>query len=470
MLTSIQAQLSDQLQSLQKAQAADPMPTAADRIDRLKRLETGLLNYEDMLVEAMSEDFSYRAPGESRNFDITGTVAAIRTARRHVKKWMKRRRVGTPLYLLPARAHIQPQPKGVVGVVSPWNFPIFLSLIPIAEAFGAGNRVMLKPSELTPRTSQVLTEMLTKNFRPDELIVVGGDASVGAAFVSLPFDHIIYTGSTAVGRKVAEAAAKNLVPTTLELGGKCPVVIGEHGDMKRAVERLVYSKYLNAGQICIAPDYALVPENRKEELIAAVVAKIDEFYGDYNACPAYSAIINDRHVGRIEDLIKAAEDSGAKVIQAKTSSASNARKIPPTVIVDPALDTAVMSEEIFGPVLPILTYKNREDAQRIIAHNPNPLALYVFTQKREERDYWLKNSKSGGACVNETLFHVITDTLPFGGVGGSGQGTYHGRAGFDEFSHLKSVFVQPKLNGMFLFNPPHGPFKHLVGRIFRKLV
>ncbi len=470
MLTSIADQLNDQLASLKAAHAANPMPSTAERIDRLKRLESALLAYEDRLVSAISDDFSYRAPGESRNFDVTGTIAAIRNTRRHVKKWSKPRPVPTALHLKPARAFIQPQPKGVVGVVSPWNFPIFLSIIPIAEAFGAGNRVMLKPSELTPRTSEVATEMLTKTFRSDEIQVVNGDASVGAAFVSLKFDHLIYTGSTSVGRKVAEAAARNLVPVTLELGGKCPLLIGEHADMKRAVERLVYSKYLNAGQICIAPDYVLVPRQKRNELVSAVRAKISEFYGDYATCPAYSAIINDGHVGRIERLIQGARDAGAEVIQSTSKSGTNARKISPTIVIEPPLDTALMKEEIFGPILPVLTYNSREEAQRIIAHNPDPLALYIFSNSSEETEYWVRHSKSGGVCVNETLFHVITDTLPFGGVGASGHGSYHGRAGFDEFSHLKSVFVQPKLNGMFLFNPPHGKFKHAVGRIFRKLV
>lgn len=470
MLTSISDQLNDQLARLKAAHAANPMPTSSDRIDRLKRLEAALLTYEDRLVSAISQDFSYRAPGESRNFDVTGTIAAIRNTRRHVRKWSKPRRVSTALYLKPARGFIQPQPKGVIGIVSPWNFPIFLSIIPIAEAFGAGNRVMLKPSELAPRTAEILTEMLTRTFRPDEIQVVNGDASVGAAFVGLKFDHLVYTGSTNVGRKVAEAAARNLVPVTLELGGKCPLVVGEHADMKRAVERLVYSKYLSAGQICIAPDYVLVPRKKRDDLVAAVKAKIAEFYGDYAVCPAYSAIINDSHLNRIEKLIQSARDGGAEVIQAPSKSVTNARKIPPTIVIEPPLDTALMKEEIFGPVMPILTYETREEAQRIIAHNPDPLALYVFSSSSEETGYWIRQSKSGGVCVNETLFHVITDTLPFGGVGASGQGVYHGKAGFDEFSHLKSVFVQPKLNGMFLFNPPHGKFKHMVGRMFRKLV
>lgn len=470
MLTSISEQLRDQLKILQTAYKADPMPSAADRIDRLKRLETALLNYEDALVEAISEDFSYRSPGESKNFDVTGTIAAIRTTRRHVKKWMKRRRVSTPLYLKPARAFIQPQPKGVIGVVSPWNFPIFLSIIPIAEAFGAGNRVMLKPSELCPRTSEVLTEMLSSSFGPDEIQIANGDSSVGQAFVDLQLDHIIYTGSTTVGRKVAEAAGRNLVPVTLELGGKCPLIIGEHADLDRAVERLVYSKYLSGGQICIAPDYVLVPKDMKDALIKATKAKIEDFYGDYVTCKSYSAIVNDRHVARVEGLIQSARDAGAEVIQAKSSSQSDTRKIPPTIVVEPPMDTDLMKEEIFGPVLPVLTYSSRYEAQEIIAHNPDPLALYIFSNNKEEKNYWIKQSKSGGACVNEALFHVITDTLPFGGVGASGQGVYHGRAGFDEFSHLKSVFVQPKLNAMFLFNPPHGGFKHFVSRMFRKFV
>jgi acyl-CoA reductase-like NAD-dependent aldehyde dehydrogenase len=446
------------------------MPSADDRKRRLRRLEDALIEREDRLVEALMQDYSYRSPGETKNFDITLTIGAIRNARRHVGKWMKKRRRPTPMHLLPASVYVLPQPKGVVGIVSPWNFPIQLSIVPLADAFAAGNRAMVKLSELTPSTASVLTDMLTRHFTGNEVRVVNGGPHEAAAFVSMPFDHIVYTGSTAVGRKVAEAAARNLVPVTLELGGKCPLILGDKGDMDRAVERLVYSKFLNAGQICIAPDYALVPTDKLEPFISAITSKIDAFFGDYNTSPSFSAIINDRHKARIEQLIEASRAAGHRVIQSKSAVATNARKIPPTLIVQPTLDAPVMNEEIFGPVLPILTYESREAAMDIVRHCADPLALYIFSDDSSERDFWLTRVKSGGACVNETLFHCATDTLPFGGVGASGQGAYHGKRGFDELSHMKAVFVQPKLNAMALFNPPHGPFKHFVSEKFRLFV
>jgi coniferyl-aldehyde dehydrogenase len=470
-IIQFQSAMRNHFDRLHQVSRANPYFDAATRIDRLRRLEAVVEENAEELVRAMSEDFSYRSPAESRAFDITATVGAIRHARQHVKKRMKMRRVPTPKHLLPARSRILPQPLGVVGVISPWNFPVFLALPPMADAIAAGNLVMLKPSELTPKTSEVLQRILHAAFSRDELVVITGGPDVAAEFSELPFDHLIFTGSTAVGRKVAVAAAKNLTPVTLELGGKSPTIITPSADMKRASRRVAFGKCTNAGQICIAPDYALVPRVKVEEFVIALEDAIQNFYPQGISTPEYSAIISDRHKVRLETLAKDAEKSGARVIRlGENVPGGNSRKLAPTIIIDPDTKLKVMQEEVFGPILSIIPYDTPQQALDFVTARDRPLALYVFAEDRKDQEFWLYQSISGGVCVNETAFHVVCDTLPFGGVGASGIGAYHGAKGFETFSHMKSIFIQPRLNAAFAFDPPLTGLKKRISEILHKII
>lgn len=329
---------------------------------------------------------------------------------------------------------------------------------------------MVKPSELTPRTSEVLRQMIEEVFEPNEVAVFTGGAEVASAFSELPFGHLLFTGSTQVGRLVAQAAAKNLTPVTLELGGKSPAIVGDHADLDYAAKRIAFGKTANAGQVCVAPDYALVPRAKLHEFAGAVEQALKVFYPDVANSVDYTAIISERHQQRLQGMIKEAEARGVKVVRVGDARAANTRKEAPALLIDPPLDIQAMQEEIFGPVLPIIPYDSIEEAMEFVAARPAPLALYIFTDKQAERDAWLQGSLSGGVCVNETSFHVVADSLPFGGVGDSGMGAYHGKAGFDTFSHLKSVFYQPKLNAAFLFNPPVRHYQHRVGKILRRII
>lgn len=466
-----QSELRETFDALHQVSRKTPYPDLQTRIDRLRRLEDAIEENAAELVKAMSEDFSHRSHSESEAFDIMATVGAIRDTRRHTKKWMKMRRVHTPKHLLPARSRILPQPLGVVGVISPWNFPVFLAIPPMANAIAAGNVVMLKPSELTPKTSTVLQRILHAAFSRDEVIVVTGGPDVAAEFSELPFDHLIFTGSTAVGRKVAMAAAKNLTPVTLELGGKSPTVVTPSADMKRAAKRVAFGKCTNAGQICVSPDYALVPRAKMGEFVAAMEEAIQGFYPKGIAAPEYSAIVSDRHKVRLETMANDAEKSGARVVRlGDVKSGVDSRKVAPSIIVDPDTNLQVMQEEVFGPLLSVIPYDTQEEALDFVTQRDRPLALYIFAEDSKDKDFWLYQSVSGGVCVNETAFHVVCDSLPFGGVGPSGMGAYHGQKGFETFSHMKSIFIQPKLNAAFVFDPPLTGLKKRIGQIVHKII
>ncbi len=462
--------LSSAYENVRAAFAAEPYAEMAVRRDRLKRLEAALLDYADALVDAMSEDFSYRSPVESRLFDITASLGEIRFARRNLKRWMKTRRVRTPLHLLPARGRILPQPLGVVGIISPWNFPVFLALPPLATALAAGNRVMLKPSELSPRTSAVLAEMLSNTFSPEEVAVVTGGPDVAQAFSSLPFDHLLFTGSTAVGRKVALAAAQNLTPVTLELGGKSPAIITPSADLDRAAKRIAWGKAASAGQLCVSPDYVLVPRSQIDALAQKILSAWQAQYPQGSDSVDYSAIVTDRHLQRLNDMVTEAQSHGAEVIQLPKGSDPLRRKIPPTIVVDPSTDITVMQEEVFGPILSLIPYDTQQDALDFVAGRDRPLALYIFAERSDDKELWLIGSHSGGVCVNDVVIHVGCDTLPFGGVGASGSGAYHGDRGFETFSHMKSVLSQTKLNGTFLAVPPYGPVKRKVWELIERFI
>ena len=458
---------------MREAQLADPMPGLETRRDRLQRLLKGLEEHEEAFTQAISADFGQRSAFETANYDITVTLADIKYQIRNLARWMRIRKRSVPLHLMPGRARIVPQPLGVVGVISPWNFPVFLSLSPVAGAIAAGNRVMLKPSEWTPKTSALLAELASEAFEPDEFAVFEGGIETGRAFSELPFDHLLFTGSTRVAKEVSNSAAKNLTPLTLELGGKSPALVCPGANLKRAAERIVFGKLANAGQICIAPDYVFVERAKFHDFIELLQIYSKKAYPRLNNNPDYTSIISADHFSRLNRMIEEAREDGAEIISINPDGETlepSARKIPPTLILRPNPTLSVMQEEIFGPILPVLSYEKIEEAIEFVQHRARPLALYLFTEKARERERILRETVSGGVAVNEVLFHCVCETLPFGGVGASGMGSYHGQAGFDTFSHLKPVFIQPRFNFNFFLVPPITPMKRLFAKIFRKLV
>ena len=458
---------------MREAHLADPMPELETRRDRLQRLLKGLEEREEAFTQAISTDFGQRSAFETANYDITVTLADIKYQIRNLARWMRIRKRSVPLHLIPGRARIVPQPLGVVGVISPWNFPVFLSLSPVAGAIAAGNRVMLKPSEWTPKTSALLAELASEAFEPDDFAVFEGGIETGRAFSELPFDHLLFTGSTRVAKEVSNSAAKNLTPLTLELGGKSPALVCPGANLKRAAERIVFGKLANAGQICIAPDYVFVERAKFHDFIELLQTYIKKAYPRLNNNPDYTSIISADHFSRLNRMIEEAREDGAEIISINPDGETlepSARKIPPTLILRPNPTLSVMQEEIFGPILPVLSYEKIEEAIEFVQHRARPLALYLFSEKAIERERILRETVSGGVAVNEVLFHCVCETLPFGGVGASGMGSYHGQAGFDTFSHLKPVFIQPRFNFNFFLVPPITPMKRLFAKIFRKLV
>ena len=452
--------------------ARERYPSLAVRRDRLARLKNLLTRHESRFVAAVDRDFGGRSSHETRLAELYVVAAEIADAHSHLARWMRPQRVATPIHLKPARARIERQPVGVVGVISPWNYPVQLALSPVIAALAAGNRALLKPSELTPNTSTLLAELVSAHFREDEFAVVEGDAQVGQAFASLPFDHLLFTGSTAVGRRVAIAAAANLTPVTLELGGKSPAVFDRDAELASAVPRLLVGKLLNAGQTCIAPDYALVPASRLDEFVATATGSVAALYPEPMANPDYSSIVDARHYARLNAMVDDARSKGARIVTLGNVAAPDARyprRMPPTLLLDVTDDMAVMREEIFGPLLPVETYATLDDAIARINRRPHPLALYWFGRNAGHRERVLRETLAGGVTVNDTLLHILQDSLPFGGVGASGMGHYHGRWGFETFSKLKPVFRQSRVNGMALFLPPYRPAMRRMLRLMKKV-
>ena len=444
--------------------AARPEPLSA-RKDRIKRAMKLLKEHGDDLCKVMSADFGNRSPMQSMITDIAGTVNFGKYCLKHVDKWSKseKRSVQFPLGLLGAKAEVRYEPKGVVGILSPWNFPVNLTFGPLMQVFAAGNRAMIKPSEFTSKTSLMMKELVEEYFTPDECAVFTGGPEVAAAFSELPFDHLVFTGSTATGKKVMEAASKNLVPVTLELGGKSPVFLGESADFAKAGERIAMGKMMNAGQICLAPDYMYVPESKQDEAIHGVWQSTANMYPTMLENEDYASLVSDRHFDRLQEMVADAREKGAEVIEVNPGNedfgSSNARKMPLTILKGVTDDMKAMQEEIFGPVLPVKTYKAIDDAIDYVNENDRPLGLYYFGEDSSEREKVLNRTISGGVTVNDVIFHVSMEDLPFGGVGPSGMGSYHGVEGFREFSHARSVYTQPKIDVAKLggFKPPYGP-------------
>jgi coniferyl-aldehyde dehydrogenase len=454
------------------AYADQRYPSLALRRDRLERLAALTEDHERDIVDAIAGDFGARPAQETRLAELFVIAAGIRHTRRNLGRWMAPERVTTPLYLWPGKSRILRQPLGVVGVISPWNYPVQLALLPALAALAAGNRVMLKPSELTPRTSALLDRIVAQRFAEDEFTVVTGGPEVGDAFSRLPFDHLFFTGSTAVGRKIALAAASNLTPVTLELGGKSPVLIHADADLQAAAPRLVTGKLLNAGQTCIAPDYALVPASRVNAWAAAIRDSAASLYPSFRDNPDYSSIVNDAHYRRLVALIDDAVQKGARAIAldpGAPSSGTPIRKLAPTILVGVNDGMAVMKEEIFGPVLPIEAYDSLDQAIAKINARPKPLSLYMFGGDAAARRRVLERTAAGGVTIDDTLWHFSNENLPFGGIGASGIGAYHGERGFLTFSHQKAVFIQPRLSFTWLLRPPYGKRFERVLKLLQKI-
>jgi coniferyl-aldehyde dehydrogenase len=458
-------ELSALLRAQQAAFRADMSPSRAVREERLRRLSALLDTHSRAFAAAICDDFGTRSATEIRITETMVLQSSIRHAIRHLARWMKPRHVATALAYRPGRSMLVRQPLGVIGIISPWNYPMQLALAPLIGALAAGNRAMLKPSELTPLFSAALRTAVAGAFTPDEVCVITGDALVGKAFAALPFDHLVFTGSTAIGREVAQAAAKNLTPVTLELGGKSPAIIDASCDLDNVIDRLAWGKLINAGQTCIAPDYVLVPRSDVDRFVHALRASMTRLFPTFRANPDYTSIISERHLQRLRDLVDDAAARGARIIELEPSAFAiqrPGRQLAPTLLLNVDDGMRVMREEIFGPVLPIVPYDTLADALDYVNQRDRPLALYWFGTNRAARDRVLEGTIAGGVSINDTLLHIAQEGLPFGGVGPSGQGHYHGEFGFRQFSKEKPVFTQSRFSGAGIIRPP---YKKSIGRV-----
>lgn len=457
--------LQDLFEAQRRAYAANPMPPAAQRRQWLKALRDVLSNERQALINAISQDFSHRSADETLFAELMPSLQGIHYASKHLKGWMKPSRRAVGIAFQPASAKVIYQPLGVVGVIVPWNYPLYLAVGPLVGALAAGNRVMLKLSESTPATGELLKALLAKIFPEDLVCVVLGEAEVGMAFSTLRFDHLLFTGATSIGRHVMRAAAEHLTPVTLELGGKSPAIVSADVPLKDAAERIAFGKALNAGQTCVAPDYVLVPEDRVDGFVEAYSDAIRGFYPTLTDNPDYTAIINERQLARLNAYAKDATDKGATLIALHDQG--QARRMPHSLLLNVSDEMKVMQDEIFGPLLPIVPYRGIDEAFAYINRRPRPLALYYFGYNKREQDRVLHETHSGGVCLNDTLLQVAQDDLPFGGIGPSGMGHYHGREGFLTFSKAKGVLVKQRLNAAKLIYPPYGKsIQTLIQKLF----
>ena len=453
------------LQMQRDAYLKEGIVSAETRIDRLQRGVDVLIKYNEKITDALNTDFTCRPREVTLLTDVGAGIAPMKHAIKHLRSWMKPEKRPTmfPFNLVGGRSRIEYQPLGVVGIIAPWNFPVNMVFAPLAGVLAAGNRAMIKPSEFTPATSALMAEMIAEAYDPAEIAIFDGGPEVGQAFSNLPFDHMIFTGATSIARHILTAAARNLVPVTLELGGKSPVVISRSADIEKSLGRIMTGKTLNAGQICLAPDYLLVPEEKLHEVIAAAQKAVAQMYPKILDNPQYTSVINERHFERLNGYLAEASERGQKIIPINPakedfSTQQGTLKIPPTLIPEPADDLKMMEEELFGPLLPIRTYNNFEETISYINSKPRPLAAYYFGDDKQEETALISRTTSGGVCINDVVMQVAQEDLPFGGVGPSGMGAYHGLKGFQTFSHAKSIYRQSsiniaKLGGML---PPYG--------------
>jgi coniferyl-aldehyde dehydrogenase len=436
-----------------------PPATLAERLDRLMRLRAAIADNEARFNQAISADFGHRSQVETSIAETLLVQGEIKHAARHLKRWMTPQRIATQLQFFPATNRLMPQPLGVVGIIAPWNYPLQLTLAPAVAALAAGNRVMIKPSELVPRFAALLQEVIAGKFDAAEMTVTEIDGDIAETFSALPFDHLIFTGSTRVGRLVAEVAGRNLTPITLELGGKSPAIVDRSADLDQAAARIAYGKLLNAGQTCIAPDYALVPHNAVDAFADKLLDNMRRMYDSAPGNTDYTSIISERHYARLESLARDAVAQGARVLQIASPDDpawKSQRKFPPTIIVGATPAMKVMQEEIFGPILPVIGCTTAAEAISYINDRDRPLALYWFGTDDAARDDVLSQTISGGVTVNDCLFHFTQINQPMGGVGASGIGAYHGEWGFRALSKLKPVFYRSPLNRFADLYPPYG--------------
>ncbi len=457
--------MQDILARQKAAHLRDGAPPAEVRIDRINRCIRLLIDNRRTIEDALNADFGSRSREATAFTDIAGSIGPLKHARAHLAKWMrpeKRRTTPALLGLFGAKAEVRFQPKGVVGVISPWNFPVNLTFSPLAGILAAGNRAMIKPSEYTPATSELMRTMFSSAFPEEEIAVVTGGPEIGEAFAHLPFDHLIFTGGGGIARHVMRAAADNLVPLTLERGGKSPVILGRTAELDVAAARIMNGKTLNAGQICLAPDYVLAPEDKVDGFVESARRASAKMFPTIKDNPDYTSIIAQRHYDRIVGYVEDARSKGAHIIELKPEgedlTQQEHRKIAPTLILDPSDDMKVMQEEIFGPLLPVKTYRSIDDALAYVNRAERPLGLYYFGADEAEREKILAATTSGGVTVNDVIFHVAQEELPFGGIGPSGMGSYHGVDGFREFSHRKAIYTQIKkdIGPLQAMRPPYG--------------
>ncbi|MCO4882273.1 coniferyl aldehyde dehydrogenase [Paraburkholderia caribensis] len=451
------AALEELLREQRTACLRAPYPAWDQRAAHLKALRDVLLDNRDMLADAMHADFGNRAKEEILLAEFLLVKEEIDGALRHGKRWMKAQRRATNKWLLPARAKVVPQPLGVVGIIVPWNYPVLLAAGPLISALAAGNRAIIKMSELTPRTSLLFEQLISQTFARDHVAVVNGDAALAAAFSAQPFDHLLFTGSTKVGHEVMRAAAAHLTPVTLELGGKSPAIVGLQARFDYAVDSIVAGKTLNAGQTCIAPDYVLVPRGKEQAFIERARSRMARLYPDFARNPDYTSIISPRHFERLQRLADEAREQGAQLHPLTDAAPDASVRRFPLVAVTQAPDTStLMQEEIFGPLLPVIPYDSLDDAIAYINARPRPLSLYLYDDDKAAIARVTHETIAGGMSVNETLMHLACESLPFGGVGASGMGAYHGYEGFVTFSKMKPVLTQARFNARGLIAPPYG--------------
>jgi len=466
------AELNSSLASQKQYFSNNIYPAYQERVNDLKSLKTLLLENQNEFIKALSLDFGHRSIDDTKIGDILTTVSGINYTLKRMKRWMKPQRKHIGLLFQPAKGEVISQPKGVIGIVTPWNYPLFLSLGPLTAALAAGNVAMIKMSEYSPHTSRLLAKLLGEIFPAEKVAIVAGDVNIATRFSSLPFDHLFFTGSTAVGKLVMKSAAENLVPVTLELGGKSPAIIDDSINIDTVVSRLILGKTLNSGQTCVAPDYIFCPRTKCDELIKEISKRYKRMYPSLCNNDDCTSIINDEQFNRLTHLLSDAKSKGAQVISCLDNTAdiakqSPSRKLPLTLVYDVQDDMQVMQQEIFGPILPIIIYDEIGEVFDYINSRPRPLALYIYSFNQEFQQQFLLKTHAGGVCINEATFHVANDDLPFGGIGASGMGQYHGKEGFKTFSHQKSVLTRGRINLTPLLFPPFNTAIHrLVYKLF----
>ncbi|MBS3805276.1 MAG: coniferyl aldehyde dehydrogenase [Oleiphilaceae bacterium] len=441
----------------------NPMPALSERRANLKRLKRALLTHETQLTEAIDRDFSCRSADETRIAEIMPSILAIDYTIKHLDQWMKPSKRKVSMLFQPATNKVHYQPLGVCGVIVPWNYPVFLAVGPMISALAAGNRVMVKMSEFTPHTSALFKELMETTFPLDLVAVVTGEADVAAHFSSRPFDHLLFTGSTTVGKMVMKAASEHLTPVTLELGGKSPAIISTDVPLEDAAHRLAFGKAINAGQTCVAPDYVLCPADRVQTFVDEFRKQFAGLYPNLRDNDDYTAIINDKQYNRLQAYLEDAKRKGAELVEinpAQENLSDGTRKMAITLVLNARDDMDLMQDEIFGPILPVIGYDTLDQAIQYVNDRPRPLSLYYFGYETEMQDHVLNQTHSGGVCINDTLMHVCQDDMPFGGIGTSGMGHYHGKEGFLTFSHAKSVFSKQRFNSSRFLYPPYGTALH----------